>query len=156
MSPAIEKSTKIHHIVRVSQMLRRWRRRSSFTTSRRCIAGDVPAGHVAICVGINCKRFIVRATYLNHPIFQKLLNDAEEEYGFSNTGPLTVPCEESEFEEIIRFVSRPESKRHVDLEDFRRCCHVDYVCESKPLLHGSVFWDIDTDTVTESTRSEFI
>ncbi|XP_071700666.1 auxin-induced protein 10A5-like [Rutidosis leptorrhynchoides] len=139
MSPAIEKSTKIHHIVRVRQMIRRWRRRSSFTTSRRCIADDVPAGHVAICVGINCKRFIVRAKYLNHPIFQKLLMEAEEEYGFSNTGPLTVPCEESEFEEIIRFVSRPESNRHVDLEDFRRCCHADHVSESKPLLYGSVF-----------------
>ncbi|XP_071739188.1 auxin-induced protein 10A5-like [Rutidosis leptorrhynchoides] len=139
MSPAIEKSTKIQHIVRVRQMLRRWRRRSSFTTSRRCIAGDVPSGHVAVCVGINYKRFIVRATYLNHPIFQKLLMEAEEEYGFSNTGPLTVPCEESEFEEIIRFVSRSESNRHVDLEDFRRCCHVGYVSESKPLLHGSVF-----------------
>lgn len=142
MSPTIEKSssTKIHHIVRVRQMLRRWQRRS--TSSRRLIASDVPAGHVAICVGINCKRFIVRATYLNHPIFQKLLIEAEEEYGFTNTGPLTIPCEESEFEEILRFVSRPKLdkwNRCLNLEDFQRCCHVDYVGgESNPLLHGSV------------------
>ncbi|KAI3745157.1 hypothetical protein L1987_58263 [Smallanthus sonchifolius] len=144
MSPAIEKSSRIHHIVRVRQMLRRWRRISSSSSSRRFIATDVPAGHVAVCVGSNFRRFIVRATYLNHPIFQKLLTDAEEEYGFSNIGPLTIPCEESEFEEILRFLSRPEidnnkkSSRYVNLEDFRRCCHVDYVGESKPLLHGSV------------------
>ncbi|KAI3795497.1 hypothetical protein L1987_38152 [Smallanthus sonchifolius] len=146
MSPAIEKSSRIHHIVRVRQMLRRWRRRSSSSSSssRRFIASDVPAGHVAICVGRNFRRFIVRATYLNHPIFQKLLTEAEEEYGFSNIGPLTIPCDESEFEEILRFLSRPEidndknSSRYVNLEDFQRCCHVDYVGESKPLLHGSV------------------
>ncbi|KAI3745154.1 hypothetical protein L1987_58260 [Smallanthus sonchifolius] len=145
MSPAIEKSSRIHHIVRVRQMLRRWRRRSSSSSSsRRFIASDVPVGHVAICVGSNFRRFIVRATYLNHPIFQKLLTEAEEEYGFSNIGPLTIPCEESEFEEILRFLSRPEidnnkkSSRYINLEDFQRCCHVDYVGESKPLLHGSV------------------
>ncbi|KAK9051947.1 hypothetical protein SSX86_028575 [Deinandra increscens subsp. villosa] len=144
MSPAIEKSSKIHHIVRVRQMLRRWRRRSSSTSPRRFISGDVPAGHVAVCVGSNFTRFVVRATYLNHPIFQKLLTEAEEEYGFTNIGPLMIPCEESEFENILRFLSRPEicsnkkSGRYVNLEDFQRCCHVDYVGESKPLLHGSV------------------
>nr|XP_043613170.1 indole-3-acetic acid-induced protein ARG7-like [Erigeron canadensis] len=144
MSPAITNKTsnKIHNIVRVRHMLRRWRHRSSSTTSsNRIMATDVPAGHVAVCVGTNYKRFIVRATYLNHPMFQKLLTEAEEEYGFNNIGPLTIPCEESEFEQILRFVSRPESNRFVNLEDFKRCCHVGYVAdrlESKPLLHGSV------------------
>ncbi|KAD4981975.1 hypothetical protein R6Q59_001594 [Mikania micrantha] len=103
MSPAIDKSSRIHHIIRVRQMLRRWRRRSS--SPRRLISTDVPAGHVAICVGSSFRRFIVRATYLNHPIFQKLLKEAEEEYGFSTIGPLTIPCEESEFEEILQFLS---------------------------------------------------
>lgn len=141
MSPAIEKSTKIQNIVRVRQMLRRWRRRSTTPTSSSRRLTDVPAGHVAICVGMNCKRFIIRATYLNHPIFQKLLLDAEEEYGFANSGPLTIPCEESEFEEILRFISGRETNRGgvKNLEESMRCCHVDYVGESKPLLHGSVY-----------------
>ncbi|KAJ9550776.1 hypothetical protein OSB04_014821 [Centaurea solstitialis] len=150
MSPsaAVEKSTRIQHIVRVRQMLRRWRRRSSSASSSlscRLTATDVPAGHVAVCVGPNCRRYIVRATHLNHPVFQKLLTDAEEEYGFANDGPLTIPCEESVFEEILRFVSRPGIEKNgkkqrflVDLDDFQRCCHVDYVGESQPLLHGSV------------------
>ncbi|CAI9280100.1 unnamed protein product [Lactuca saligna] len=147
MSPAIGTSSRIRHIVRVRQMLCRWRRRatSASSSSRRLMASDVPAGHVAICVGSSCRRFIVRAAYLNHPMFQKLLREAEEEYGFCNKGPLTIPCEESEFEEILRFVSRPElytnnkSGRFVNLEEFQRFCHVSYVAESKPLLHGSVY-----------------
>ncbi|KAI3818973.1 hypothetical protein L1987_12795 [Smallanthus sonchifolius] len=139
MSPATENSSKIKNIARVRRMLRRWRRRSSSSSSHRLLASDVPAGHVAICVGSNCRRFIVRATYLNHPIFQKLLTEAEEEYGFTNIGPLTIPCEESEFEEILRFLSRPEiDNRKKPFEDFQRRCHVDYLGESKPLLHGSV------------------
>ncbi|KAI3774103.1 hypothetical protein L1987_48646 [Smallanthus sonchifolius] len=136
MSPAIGKSSQIRHIVRVRQMLCRWRRRA--TTSRRLMASDVPAGHVAICVGSSCRRFIVRATYLNHPVFQKLLFEAEEEYGFCNKGPLTIPCEESEFEEILRFVSRPEQDPNNKSVD-QRFCHVGNLAESKPLLHGSVY-----------------
>ncbi|GKD02161.1 indole-3-acetic acid-induced protein ARG7-like protein [Tanacetum coccineum] len=120
-------------------MLRRWRRRSTAPTSSSRRLTDVPAGHVAICVGMNYKRFIIRATYLNHPIFQKLLSDAEEEYGFDNSGPLTIPCEESEFEEILRFISGSNRGGVNSLEESMRCCHVDYVGESKPLLHGSVY-----------------
>lgn len=101
--------TKIRH------MLRRWRHKSS----------NVPAGHVAISVGARRRRFVVRTTYLNHPVFRKLLVEAEEEYGFSNTaGPLAIPCEESVFEEILRFLQRtPIHNVNValdDLEDFHR------------------------------------
>ncbi|PIM99840.1 hypothetical protein CDL12_27665 [Handroanthus impetiginosus] len=130
------KCNKIRHIVRIRQMLRSWRKKA---TSHR-LPEDVPAGHVAILVGSSCRRFIVRATYLNHPIFRRLLSQAEEEYGFSNySGPLAIPCEESLFEEILRFVSLGESIS----SDFQRCCHVgrrseysDFFCESRPLLYG--------------------
>ncbi|XP_071688797.1 auxin-induced protein 6B-like [Rutidosis leptorrhynchoides] len=142
MSPGIGKSSKIRHIVRVRQMLCRWRKRAmSSSPSRMLTATDVPAGHVAICVGSSCRRFIVRATYLNHPVFQKLLMEAEEEYGFCNIGPLTIPCEESKFEEILRFVAKPEYNtvnKSDRFDEFQRSCHVGYAPESKPLLHGSV------------------
>ncbi|KAF7810824.1 auxin-induced protein 6B [Senna tora] len=143
MSPAAGKSSKIRHIVRIRQMLMRWRKKARITAVRA--PSDVPAGHVAVCVGPSCRRFIVRATYLNHPVFNKLLVQAEEEYGFCNQGPLTIPCDESMFEEVLRFVSRSESThsaRLSSLEDFQRRCHVDvrnsfydFVGESRPLLH---------------------
>ncbi|KDP27624.1 hypothetical protein JCGZ_19629 [Jatropha curcas] len=139
----MSKSNKIRHIVRIQQMLRRWRRKARLTAARA--PSDVPSGHVAVCVGASCKRFIVRATYLNHPIFKKLLVQAEEEYGFKNIGPLTIPCDESLFEEILRVVSQSESSnsgRFLNLEEIQRCCHVgmrnnlDFLGESRPLLHG--------------------
>ncbi|KAL6995814.1 hypothetical protein U1Q18_005949 [Sarracenia purpurea var. burkii] len=135
--------SKIRHIVRLRQMLRRWRKKAAVATRR--IPSDVPAGHVAVSVGANCRRFVVRATYLNHPVFKKLLVQAEEEYGFSNTGPLVIPCEESFFEEILRFLSRCESNnsiRFANHDDFQRNCHLfarsdfEFWPESRPLLGG--------------------
>ncbi|XP_038888410.1 indole-3-acetic acid-induced protein ARG7-like [Benincasa hispida] len=143
MSTGIAKSNNIRRIVSIRQMLQRWRKKARVTaSSRRSGTGDapsdVPAGHVAICVGSSCRRFVVRATYLNHPIFQKLLLQAEEEYGFTNQGPLAIPCDESVFEEVLRTVSRSDSGRFLNFQDFRRRCHVDspssLLRESRPLL----------------------
>ncbi|XWS25883.1 hypothetical protein CRYUN_Cryun27aG0106000 [Craigia yunnanensis] len=143
MSAGFGKCNKIRHIVRLLQMLRRWRKKARKSASR--IPSDVPAGHVAVCVGTSCRRFVVRATYLNHPVFKKLLIQAEEEYGFTNQGPLAIPCQESVFEEVIRFISRLESRhssRFVNIEDFKGICHegirgkLDLRTESQPLLHG--------------------
>ncbi|MBA0759561.1 hypothetical protein Gotri_022428, partial [Gossypium trilobum] len=107
MSPGLGKCSKIRHIVRLRQMLRRWRNKARVSASR--IPSDVPAGHVAVYVGTSCRRFVVRLTYLNHPVFKKLLIQAEEEYGFTNQGPLSIPCDETVFEEVIRFISRSDS-----------------------------------------------
>ncbi|KAI4297705.1 hypothetical protein L6164_037582 [Bauhinia variegata] len=142
MSPGVGKRSKIRHIVRIRQMLLQWRKKARITAA--LAPSDVPAGHVAVCVGPSSRRFIVRATYLNHPIFKKLLVQAEEEYGFCNQGPLTIPCDESVFEELLRVMSRSgsgHSARFFSLEDFQRRCHVDVrsnfdlVGESWPLLH---------------------
>ncbi|XP_031117356.1 auxin-induced protein 6B-like [Ipomoea triloba] len=138
--------SKIRHIVRLRQMIRWWRKKAAMAARSR-VPADVPAGHVAITVGINSKRFVVRATYLNHPVFKKLLSQAEEEYGFTNSGPLAIPCDESVFEEILRYLTRSESDhkntaRFMNYEDFQRYCHVgirsnlEFWGESRPLLHG--------------------
>lgn len=149
MSPSAStgNSSKIRRIVRLRQMLLRWR------TKARMASSDVPAGHVAVCVGPNKRRFVVRASYLNHPIFKKLLVQAEEEYGFCNHGPLAIPCDESLFEELLRVMARPEPPRFSALEDSQRRCHVDvrsssssrrtsnrfeFVGESWPLLHDDL------------------
>ncbi|KAJ7966849.1 Auxin-induced protein [Quillaja saponaria] len=140
MSVGFTKCSKIRHIVRLRQMIWRWRNKARM--SANLIPSDVPAGYVAVCVGNDCRRFVVRATCLNHPVFKKLLVQAEEEYGFTNHGPLSIPCDESLFEEVMRFISRSDSTRFVNLEDFQRYCHVsirsnlDFWPESRPLLHG--------------------
>ncbi|XP_010428584.1 PREDICTED: auxin-responsive protein SAUR36-like [Camelina sativa] len=147
MAGGLGKCSKIRHIVRLRQMLRRWRDQARMSSSfNRCVPSDVPSGHVAIYVGSSCRRFVVRATYLNHPILRNLLVQAEEEFGFVNQGPLVIPCEESVFEESIRFISRSDStrsRRFTCPDDFQKNCHVvgisskiDLWIESRPLLHG--------------------
>ncbi|KAG8654573.1 hypothetical protein MANES_05G149700v8 [Manihot esculenta] len=163
MAAGMGKCSKIRHIVRLRQLLRRWRNKARISANR--IPSDVPAGHVAICVGSSCRRFVVRATYLNHPVFKKLLVQAEEEYGFTNQGPLAIPCDETVFEEVIRYISRSESgnsTRFLNLEDFQRHCHVgvrstlNFWTESRPLLHGfddKTIW-IDSGRVSKPHHSE--
>ncbi|CAN1163384.1 Protein SMALL AUXIN UP-REGULATED RNA 12 [Linum perenne] len=148
MSTGLSKCAKIRHIVKLRQMLRRWRNKARVSANRTATApSDVPSGHVAVCVGNSCRRFVVRATHLNHPIFMKLLTQAEEEYGFSNQGPLTIPCDELLFEEAIRYISRCESgkstARIVSLEDLMKNCRnigIDLWTESRPLLAEKTIW----------------
>ncbi|MBA0557103.1 hypothetical protein Goshw_022403 [Gossypium schwendimanii] len=147
MSQRTGKCRKIRHIVRIRQMLKQWRKKSRITANDNIghAPSDVPAGHVAVRVGTGLKRYIVRATYLNHPIFKSLLVQTEEEYGFNNVGPLTIPCDESLFEEILRVVSRSDSSsnsgRLFTFEDLQRRCHVgmknkqQILSESRPLFH---------------------
>ncbi|KAF3618019.1 putative filament-like plant protein 6-like [Capsicum annuum] len=130
--------SKIRYIVRLRQMLRRWRKKAAMTARSR-VPSDVPSGHVAVIVGANCKRFVVRANYLNHPLFKKLLARAEEEYGFLNSGPLSIPCDETLFEDIICYLARYESDKNnvgcfVNFEDFQRYCHVGL--NPRPLISG--------------------
>lgn len=135
------KCSKIRHIVRLRQLLRRWRNKARSVARIAApghIPSDVPAGHVAVCVGASSRRFVVRATHLNHPVFVKLLHEAEEENGFpSRPGPLAIPCDESVFEDVLRFISRTDggSGRFANIDDFKRCA-ADRMTESRPLLHG--------------------
>ena len=55
------------------------------------LPGDIPQGHLAVTVGKACRRFVIRADYLNHPIFQQLLDQAYEENGNKKDGPLAIP-----------------------------------------------------------------
>ncbi|XVF45432.1 hypothetical protein PTKIN_Ptkin02bG0205600 [Pterospermum kingtungense] len=63
----------------------------------------VPKGHFAVYVGeVEKKRFLVPISFLNHPSFQSLLSQAEEEYGFNHPmGALTIPCSEEAFLDLI-------------------------------------------------------
>uniref|UniRef100_A0A5B7BCT2 Auxin-induced protein 15A-like n=1 Tax=Davidia involucrata TaxID=16924 RepID=A0A5B7BCT2_DAVIN len=59
----------------------------------------VPKGYLAVYVGeTQKKRFLVPISYLSQPLFQDLLQKAEEEFGFNHPmGGLTIPCREDTF-----------------------------------------------------------
>ncbi|MCD9646453.1 Auxin-responsive protein saur23 [Datura stramonium] len=50
---------------------------------------------------IEKKRYVVPITYLNHPSFQNLLRQSEEEFGFRHSmGGLTIPCNVDAFVDV--------------------------------------------------------
>ncbi|MBA0867967.1 hypothetical protein Goshw_006730 [Gossypium schwendimanii] len=61
---------------------------------------DVPKGHFVVYVGQNRSRYIVPISFLTRPEFQKLLHQAEEEFGFDHDMGLTIPCEEVVFQSL--------------------------------------------------------
>ncbi|XP_075085140.1 auxin-responsive protein SAUR21-like [Nicotiana tabacum] len=69
---------------------------------RSSTCGGVPKGHCAVYVGESRKKlFIVPISYLNQPLFQDLLAQAEEEFDFDHPmGGLTIPCNEDVFVDL--------------------------------------------------------
>ncbi|KAK4378224.1 hypothetical protein RND71_000086 [Anisodus tanguticus] len=62
-------------------------------------SGDVPKGYFAMYVGEKqMKRYVIPVSFLSQPLFQDLLSQAEEEFGFDHPmGGLTIPCSENVF-----------------------------------------------------------
>uniref|UniRef100_A0A0D9WMW3 Uncharacterized protein n=1 Tax=Leersia perrieri TaxID=77586 RepID=A0A0D9WMW3_9ORYZ len=70
-------------------------------------AADVPRGCCAVYVGAAAeegsrRRFVVPTAYLGMPVFRRLLEKAEEEFGFEySDGALTIPCDTEDFKYIL-------------------------------------------------------
>ncbi|PIA56041.1 hypothetical protein AQUCO_00700400v1 [Aquilegia coerulea] len=90
------------HLPSIPQIKKSLRRSLSNTKT-----SSVPKGHIAVYVGENQnKRFVVPISYLNHHLFQTLLNQAEEEFGFYHPmGGLTIPCDEDTFIDLTNQLS---------------------------------------------------
>ncbi|GMN55843.1 hypothetical protein TIFTF001_024959 [Ficus carica] len=77
----------------------------SFSNANKAASesSDVPKGHFAVYVGENeKKRFVVPVSLLSQPLFQDLLIQMAEEYGFDHPmGGLTIPCSEDSFIDLI-------------------------------------------------------
>ncbi|XP_020213926.1 uncharacterized protein LOC109798119 isoform X2 [Cajanus cajan] len=66
-------------------------------------AKGVKQGHFVVIAtqGWKPERFFVELGFLDHPDFVKLLNQAEEEFGFSQVGALAIPCQPDDLKRII-------------------------------------------------------
>ncbi|KAF0890918.1 hypothetical protein E2562_005045 [Oryza meyeriana var. granulata] len=62
------------------------------------IPRDVPKGHTVVYVGEELRRYVVRVSSLDHPLFRELLDRAREEYQFTAAdAKLCIPCDEDIF-----------------------------------------------------------
>lgn len=62
-----------------------------------------PKGHIVVYVGEELSRFVVPICCLKNPLFQQLLEEAAEVYGFHNCGGIILPCSQSTFFRAINF-----------------------------------------------------
>lgn len=75
---------------------------------------DVPKGYLAVYVGPELRRFIVPTSYLSHSLFKVLLEKAEEEFGFDQSGALTIPCEVETFKFLLKCMENHPKDHHPD------------------------------------------
>ncbi|XP_062218190.1 auxin-induced protein X15-like [Phragmites australis] len=102
-------SNKIRDIVRLQQLLRKWKRLALSPKVGKSSSHGVPKGFFAVYIGEEMKRFVIPTEYLSHWAFEELLKEAEEEFGFRHEGALRIPCDVEVFEGILRLVGRKEA-----------------------------------------------
>ncbi|KAH7365722.1 hypothetical protein KP509_18G042500 [Ceratopteris richardii] len=86
-----------------------------------CPPPDVPQGFLAVYAGRERKRFIIPASYLNHPAFRLLLEKVKEEFGFSQKGVLNMPFEVLLFEQFLWLVGQGDpAPKDVGVEELER------------------------------------
>ncbi|KAK5832735.1 hypothetical protein PVK06_016538 [Gossypium arboreum] len=78
--------------------MQKLRRTLSARPRNELVTLNVPKDHVAVYVGESNKWFVIPVSFLNNPLFQDPLDQAEEEFGFNHPmGGLTIPCNERAF-----------------------------------------------------------
>ncbi|CAN8304640.1 unnamed protein product [Cochlearia groenlandica] len=68
-------------------------------------------GHFAVYTREG-RRFVLPLDYLKHPIFQVLLEMAEEEFGSTILGPLQVPCDGVLMDHILMLLRKRSLHGH--------------------------------------------
>ncbi|KAG5564940.1 hypothetical protein RHGRI_000968 [Rhododendron griersonianum] len=135
MASATKNVNKISQIVRLKQVMQRWKhvslnRLSSPSRSDRFDSDSdstgpgrrgrvTPSGRLAVYAGPERRRFVIPTRYLNLPVFLSLLDRAEEEFGFQTNGGLVLPCEAEFFAGVVELLERDEQRYGIfGLDDF--------------------------------------
>ncbi|RDX84461.1 Indole-3-acetic acid-induced protein ARG7, partial [Mucuna pruriens] len=75
---------------------------------------DVPKGYLAVYVGPELRRFIIPTSYLSHSLFKVLLEKAADEFGFDQSGGLTIPCEIETFKYLLKCMENEQNEHLAD------------------------------------------
>lgn len=82
------------------------------------IPRDIPEGYFAVYVGDESKRYVIPLNYLDHQAFQALLSRAEEEFGYSSSGAIRIPCDTVFFDHLLWLLNRHDpSVQSLEMEE---------------------------------------
>ncbi|KAK2385023.1 hypothetical protein P8452_39820 [Trifolium repens] len=71
-----------------------------------------PNGCLCVYVGSERQRFVIKIKIFNHPLFKTFLEDVENEYGYTNDGPLWLPCDVDLFCEALVEIESAMDHKH--------------------------------------------
>lgn len=89
-----------------------WQVWSQLQEDEYIIPKDVPRGHLAVYVGDDCKRYVIKVSFLKHPLFRALLDHTEEVFGFTAGTKLCIPCNEGIFISIVNCANYEQNHMH--------------------------------------------
>ncbi|XP_042492531.1 auxin-responsive protein SAUR50-like [Macadamia integrifolia] len=128
MASTTKKVEKVRQIVRLKQVMKRWKAMSLRCRSELSVpeldsnsgsSRHIPAGFLAVYVGPERKRFVILTRFLNLPVFISLLQKAEEEFGYQSHGGLVLPCEVGFLKELLKALEKDEqSFKKLELDEF--------------------------------------
>ena len=98
------------------------------------ISATAEKGHFVV-YSIDQKRFVLPLNYLNKEIVRELFNLAEEEYGLSSDGPLTLPCDSTFMEYVITLIQHQVT---TDVEKALLASILGSRCSSSSHLHSQL------------------
>ncbi|KAJ8621225.1 hypothetical protein MRB53_029754 [Persea americana] len=82
------------------------------------IPRDIPEGYFVVYVDDESKRYLIPLNYLDHEAFQALLSRAEEEFGYSGSGAVRLPCDTVFFDHLLWLLNRDDpSVQSLDMEE---------------------------------------
>jgi len=65
-----------------------------------------PKGYFVVYVGPEMTRFVVPTYFLKNPLFQELLQNAADEFGFDSQEKIVLPCDEISFHQLTSTLAK--------------------------------------------------
>ncbi|MED6184045.1 hypothetical protein PIB30_043631 [Stylosanthes scabra] len=108
---------------------------SNKKSSSSSVPEDVKEGHFAVIAEgggggddeEGPKRFVMPLSCLRNPAFLRLLEQAEEEYGFDHEGALTIPCTPSQLQRILLLEQQQTINKNNHLFTFSTNNHLQFI-----------------------------
>ncbi|KAJ1286895.1 hypothetical protein BS78_03G387400 [Paspalum vaginatum] len=129
-------TTSTSKVGRKSLILRTLQRCKSGLSAGGAGSGSRPSppGCFSVYVGPERDRFVVRAECANHPLFRRLLDDAEREYGYAAQGPLALPgCDVDAFLDVLWQIERDDDADDTSVHHQQVCAAASASASASPI-----------------------